>query len=137
MHKIIFFFFSIFSKSQAQSPYDRLQSSCDTQSTFTEEEPKVGFAKTSKPVVPDFCLESIWIESIGTRDFPDMATRGFLHCDFIGQKFICYLLKKTGILMMYRLEKSNSPEIPIIGKSSSIPAKDAIAVNVSESILNI
>lgn len=68
------------------------------------------------------------------RDFPDIATRGFLHSDFIGQKFICYLLKKTGILMMYRLEKSNTPTIPIIGKSSSIPAKDAICVSVSSFI---
>lgn len=114
-----------------QSPYDRLQSSYDAQSTFPEDEPKVGFAKPSKPIVPDLCLESIWIESIGTRDFPNMASRGFLHCDFIGQKFICYLLKKTGILMMYRLEKSNTPDVPFIGKSSSIPAKDAMTVNVS------
>lgn len=65
------------------------------------------------------------------RDFPDIAERGFLHCDFIGQKFICYLLRKTGILMMYRLEKSNSPDIPTVGKSSSIPAKDAICIGVS------
>lgn len=65
------------------------------------------------------------------RDFPDVATRGFLHCDFIGQKFICYLLKRTGILMMYRSEKSNSPDIPTVGKSSSIPAKDAICISVS------
>lgn len=33
--------------------------------------------------------------------------------------------------MMYRLEKSNTPAIPIIGKSSSIPAKDALCVSVS------
>lgn len=63
-----------------------------------------------------------------------MAARGFLHYDFIGQKFICYLLKKTGILMVHRLEKSNSPDVPIIGKSASIPAKDAMAVNVSGTI---
>lgn len=55
------------SKSQMQSPYDRLQSSSDAQSTFVEDEPKVGYAKPSKPIVPDLCLESIWIESIGTR----------------------------------------------------------------------
>lgn len=50
-----------------QSPYDRLQSSTDAHNTFVEEEPKVGFAKPSKPIVPELCLESIWIESIGTR----------------------------------------------------------------------
>lgn len=50
-----------------QSPYDRLQLSSDAQSTFIEAEPKVGFAKPSKPIVPELCLESIWIESIGTR----------------------------------------------------------------------
>lgn len=65
------------------------------------------------------------------REFPDIAVRGFLHCDFIGQKFICYLLRKTGILMMYRLEKSNSPEFPTLGTASSIPAKDAICISVS------
>lgn len=71
------------------------------------------------------------------RDFPDVASRGFLHSDFIGQKFICYLLNKTGILIMYRLEKSNSPDIPTVGKSSSIPAKDAICISVSITIQNI
>lgn len=70
-----------------------------------------------------------------SREFPDIAARGFLHCDFIGQKFICYLLKKTGILMMYRLEKSNSPEIPTVGKSSSIPARDAICISVSANLI--
>lgn len=50
-----------------QSPYDRLQSSSDAQSSFIEEDPKVGYAKPSKPIVPELCLESIWIESIGTR----------------------------------------------------------------------
>lgn len=68
------------------------------------------------------------------RDFPDIAARGFLHCDFIGQKFICYLLKKTGILMMYRLEKSNSPDVPTVGKSTSIPAKDAINISVCDDL---
>lgn len=34
--------------------------------------------------------------------------------------------------MMYRLEKSNSPDIPTVGKSSSIPAKDAINISVSK-----
>lgn len=121
----------IFHCSKSQSPYDRLQLSCNSQSTFNDEEPKVGFAKPSKPIVPDLCLESIWIGSIGTSDYPDMATRGFLHYDFIDQKFICYLLKKTGILMMYRLEKSNTPDTPIMGRTESIPAKDALAVNVS------
>lgn len=57
----------VHSKSLMQSPYDRLQSSCDAQSTFIEAEPKVGYAKPSKPIVPELCLESIWIESIGTR----------------------------------------------------------------------
>lgn len=71
------------------------------------------------------------------RDFPDVAARGFLHIDFIGQKFICYLLKKTGILMMYRLEKSNSPDIPTVGKSSSIPAKDAVNIPVSNSQIHV
>lgn len=75
--------------------------------------------------------EKIKILFMTYRDFPDIAARGFLHIDFIGQKFICYLLKKTGILMMYRLEKSNSPDIPTVGKSSSIPAKDAINISVS------
>lgn len=50
-----------------QSPYDRLQSSSDVHNTFLDEEPKIGFARPSKPIIPELCLESIWIESIGTR----------------------------------------------------------------------
>lgn len=50
-----------------QSPYDRLQTSCDSQTSIYESIPKIGFAKPSKPIVPEFCLESIWNESIGTR----------------------------------------------------------------------
>lgn len=141
-----------------QSPYDRLELSSSGQTLFAEEEHKAGYAKPSKPIVPDLCVESIWIESIGTRydnllfykviacnyfngdsliyrDFQDIAVRGFLHVDLIGQKYICYLLKKTGVLMMCRLEKSNIPDTPIIGRSSSIPAKDALCVSVS-SIFN-
>lgn len=52
-----------------QSPYDRLQLSSDVHGTFVEEEPKMGYAKPSKPIIPELCLESIWIESIGTRYF--------------------------------------------------------------------
>lgn len=58
-----------------------------------------------------------------SREFPDVAARGSLHCDFIGQKFICYLLKKTA--KKYR-------EILTVKKSSSIPARDAICISVSE-----
>lgn len=69
------------------------------------------------------------------RDFPDMATCGFLHCDFIGQKYICYLLKRAGALLLYRLEKSSS-NIPILGKSSSIPAKDAVCLKVKSFVFD-
>lgn len=117
-----------FDKSQLQSPYDRHQSPRDAQLSFREKEVRIGDARPARPIVPELCLEIIWIESIGSRDFPEMAACGFLHCDFIDQQYICYLLKRTGALFMHRLEKSNTSDKPIKGTSSSIPAKDAVSI---------
>lgn len=59
-----------------------------------------------------------------------MASHGFVHYDIIDQTYLCYLLPRTGNLLLTRLEKSNSDFTPIFGLVSSIPAKDAIALNV-------
>lgn len=78
------------SKSQMQSPYDRLQLSSDAQTTFIEDEPKIGYAKPSKPIVPELCLESIWIESIGTRcvsSFEKVQIHIFIDFFVIPQRF--------------------------------------------------
>lgn len=117
-------------KSQLQSPYDRHQSPRDAQLSFREKEVRIGDARPARPIVPELCLEIIVIESIGSRDFPEMAACGFLHCDFIDQQYICYLLKRTGALFMHRLEKSNTSDKPIKGTSSSIPARDAVSIKV-------
>lgn len=117
-----------FDRSHLQSPYDRLQTSVDAHTTVHETEARIGYARPSRPIVPELCLESVWIESVGSRDFPDLAACGFQHCDFIGQQYICYLLKRAGALMLYRLEKSNAAGIPIMSQSSSIPARDAVCL---------
>uniref|UniRef100_A0AAG5DRA5 Anaphase-promoting complex subunit 1 n=1 Tax=Anopheles atroparvus TaxID=41427 RepID=A0AAG5DRA5_ANOAO len=49
---------------------------------------KVGFADNWKPIVPQFCLERIWKESISCGE---MASLGFLHTDLVGSQYVCYL----------------------------------------------
>lgn len=64
------------------------------------------------------------------REYPEMASNGFIHIDFIGQTHLCYLLPRTGNLLLSRFEKTNASGLPIFGALSSIPAKDAITLNV-------
>lgn len=119
-----------------QSPYDRLQSSSGLlgQTMYSEIIQKQGQAKPSKPIVPEMCLEYVWAENVGNREFPEMASHGFMHVDLIGQTYICYMLPKNGYLMLARLEKSNSSDNPILSVFSKIQAKDAICLNVNGTI---
>lgn len=63
----------------------------------------------------------------------EAASHGFIHTDLIGQMYMCYLLPRTANLLLTRLEKSNSTGgTPIFGMVSSLPAKDAVSLVVSE-----
>lgn len=66
------------------------------------------------------------------RDYSEIASHGFMHVDLIGQTYMCYLLPRTANLLLTRLEKSNSADTPIFGMVSSIPAKDAVSLDVSK-----
>lgn len=57
-----------------------------------------------------------------------MATHGFIHIDLIDQTYMCYILARTKYLQLMRLEKSNTPDTPIFGIVTSIPAKDAVCL---------
>lgn len=59
-----------------------------------------------------------------------MAASGFIHTDLIDQKFVCYLLARSENLMIARLEKTKSSDILVLGVLTSIPAKDAVCLNV-------
>lgn len=53
-----------------------------------------------------------------------------MHTDLIGQTYICYLLTRTSKLQLVRLEKATSSQRQIFGIAVSIPAKDAIGLDV-------
>lgn len=57
-----------------------------------------------------------------------MASHGFIHVDLIDQTYMCYILARTKYLQLMRLEKSNTPDTPIFGIVTSIPAKDAVCL---------
>lgn len=127
-------------RSLLNSPLDRLQSSGHTGggSAFgmlsgghsysvlgmrNVEQPQM---HPAKPIVPELCLEQVWIEST-QREYLEMATHGFMHTDLIGQTFICYLLRQSAKLQLVRLEAA-AAEKPIFGIVTSIPAKDAVCL---------
>lgn len=58
-----------------------------------------------------------------------MAAHGFIHVDLIDQTYMCYVLPRTKYLQLMRLEKSNTPDTPIFGIVTSIPAKDAVCLD--------
>lgn len=54
------------------------------------------------------------------------ATSVFISCDFVGQKYLCYLVPARCQLFCARLEKTNEDDTGIIlGPVTVISAKDA------------
>lgn len=69
--------------------------------------------------------------SFANREYPEIASHGFIHIDLIGDTYMCYVLSRTTKLQLTRLKKSNdSSETQIFGMTTSIPAKDAVCLNV-------
>lgn len=85
----------------------------------------------SKPIVPELCLDTIWVDSPNSREFTEEASHGFLHHDLIGQTYLCYLMPHTFKLNFAKLEESYGPVKPAFEMITSVPAKDAVDLRVS------
>lgn len=62
------------------------------------------------------------------REYSEIASHCFLHCDLVGQHFMCYMLSRTGKLQMLRLDGLKG--VHKNGVIASIPARDAVALQV-------
>lgn len=95
-------------------------------------------APPSLPLYPDICLDHIWTDSQVIRRDPVESPndlKAFLHTDLIGQNYLCFMVKVSGVtrLQIVRLQKSHSHgQISktniIVGSISSILAKDAVVL---------
>lgn len=65
---------------------------------------------------------------IPCREFSEVASHCFLHCDLVGQNFLCYMLSRIGKLQMLRLDGLKA--VHKNGLVASIPARDAVALQV-------
>lgn len=87
---------------------------------------KIGECEPSKPLVPDLIIEQVWTENGNSwNEYHEMASSGFMYTDFIGQKYICFMLVKSYKLNMLRIERMSGLNTPIFGELLSITAKDA------------
>lgn len=120
--------FYFFRRSLAASPLMRLQTTMGN--TFVDLR-KLDNVEPCKAIIPELCLEIIWTDNSGTRDFNEEASHGFMHTDMIGQSYLCYLLPHTFKLNLARMEKSHTPDAPVFGIVTSIPAKNAVELKVS------
>lgn len=90
---------------------------------------KIGECEPSKPLVPDLIFEQIWTENTTNwNEYNEMATKGFHHMDFIGQQYLCFLLPKSFKLNLLQINRMNNVNAPVFGATSSISAKDAVAL---------
>lgn len=90
---------------------------------------KIGECEPSKPLVPDMIIEQVWTETSNCcNEYHEMASSGFLHMDFIGQKYLCFLLTKSYKLNMLAIDRISGVNTPIFGSISSVSAKDAVAL---------
>lgn len=91
---------------------------------------KIGECNPSKALVPDMLLDQIWSENNANwSEYHEMATKGFIHTDFIGQRYLCFLLPKSFRLNLLPIERRKSSlKMPIFGTLTTISAKDAVSL---------
>lgn len=90
---------------------------------------KIGECNPSKALVPDLILEQIWSESNSNwNEYQEVASKGFLHIDFIGQQYLCFLRPKSFRLNLLLIERKNSFNTPVFGTLHNISAKDAVCL---------
>lgn len=121
---------STVNQSSVASPLQQLQSSLGHSMT-SHDFRKMEQIEPSKPIVPELCLDVIWTDNSGSRDFNEEASHGFIHTDLIGQKYLCYLLPHTYKLNLAKMERSHTPATQVFGMVSSITAKDAVNLSVN------
>lgn len=90
---------------------------------------KIGECEPSRSLAPELIIEQIWSENTNSwNEFKEIASKGFLHTDFIGQKYICFLLSKSCKLNLLMIDRMSGVNKLIFGSTSSIVAKDAVAL---------
>lgn len=117
-----------------QSPLTRLQSSMRHTSFSMQDARNFGQAEPSKPIYPEFCLESVWMEEIQVERLLEPASRGFYHTDWMGQKYLCYLLPRQGRLYLVEMgnaKEKNKKKGTLFSATGFIETKEAISLDVS------
>lgn len=108
----------------ATTPLSRLQSTLGGSVSLMDVR-KMGQAEPSKPIVPEYCLEHVWTDNIGQwKEFPEIASKGFIHVDLVGDAYLCFLLARSAKLSLLRIDNSATDRIQISPSSVSnkIPA---------------
>lgn len=91
---------------------------------------KIGECEPSKALVPDLIMEQLWTENANSwNEYHEMASSGFLHMDFIGQKYLCFMLVKSHKLNMLSIDRISGVNRPVFGAVFSISAKHAVALS--------
>lgn len=111
-----------------QSPLTRLHSSMRHNSFSMQEARNYGQAEPAQPIYPEFCLETIWTEEVQVDRMMEPAAKGFYHTDWIGQRYLCYLLPRQGKLYMVEMNKENAGTF---GAVNMIELKEAVCLPVS------
>lgn len=109
-----------------QSPLTRLHSSIRHNSFSMQDARNYGQAEPAQPIYPEFCLETVWLEDIKQDRLLEPATRGFYHTDWIGQRYLCYLLPRQGRLYLIEMLKDGG-----FGLTKFIDVRKAICLPVS------
>lgn len=112
-----------------QSPLTRLHSSIRHNSFSMQDARNYGQAEPAQPIYPEFCLDTIWTETVQVDRMLEPASKGFYHTDWIGRRYLCYLLPRQGKLFLVEMDKSGGG----VGQGSIevIEAKEAICLPVS------
>lgn len=109
-----------------QSPLARLHSSIRHHSFSMQDARNYGQAEPAQPIYPEFCLETVWTEEIQVDRMLEPAARGFYHTDWIGQRYLCYLLPRQGRLYLIGMEGNGRS----FGSVEMIEVKEAICLTV-------
>ncbi|XP_064487230.1 anaphase-promoting complex subunit 1-like [Ornithodoros turicata] len=90
----------------------------------------------TEPLVPDICLERLWVEP-KERASHEKASKTFFTQDFLGRRFLCYLLPHKGVLNLVSYEEvASSPgKTATFGQLCSIAAVDAVCLKPLHMIL--
>ncbi|XP_062701630.1 anaphase-promoting complex subunit 1 [Aedes albopictus] len=112
------------------TPLSRLQSTLGASVSLMDVR-KIGQSEPSKPIVPEYCLEHVWTDNMSQwKEFPEMASKGFIHDDLVGDTYLCFLLPRSEKLSLIRIDGSSTDNIliPPATVAVQIPAVDAVCM---------